>query len=216
VRRLNLSRPRDGASTPNEDVALDARPGNASLPSFNREVFSIMREQISSDSGSSTSQLDTVQVKEPALEGSPENVRKILQDSLPSQEISSHLLDMFFDHQNSVFYVCSKEEARTQLSLMYDEPEEVSISWFCQMCLIFAVGIEFDDTYDIDGATYYDLGQKYINVAVDENPQSTIWVIRAMLLLCFYQTPTKWNSVWMHLGNHPFFLRMLVSIGAHI
>jgi len=203
VRRLNLSRPKDDDSTPNEDVVLDARPGNASLPNFNREVFSIVREQISANSGPSTSQLDTPQIKEPALEGSPEHVRKILQDSLPSRDIAFHLLDMFFDHQNSIFYVCSQEEARTQLSLMYDQPATVSISWFCQMCLIFAVGIEFDDTYDIDGATFYDLGQKYINVAVDENPQSTIWVMRAMLLLCFYQTPTKWNSVWMYLGNFP-------------
>jgi hypothetical protein len=86
---------------------------------------------------------------------------------------------------------------------MYDQPELVSISWFCQMFLIFAVGAAFDDIYDTDGAAYYEIGQKYIDDAIDENPQSTIWVIRAMLLLCFYQAPTKWNSVWMHLGNPP-------------
>ena len=69
------------------------------------------------------------------------------------------------------------------------------------MFLIFAVGVQFDDIYDTDGATYHEIGQKYIDDAIDENPQSTIWVIRAMLLLCIYQPPTKWNSVWMHLGN---------------
>jgi hypothetical protein len=108
---------------------------------------------------------------------------------------------MFLDYQNSIFYVCSREEAQAQLTLMYEDPTRVSISWFCQMFLIFAVGVQFDDIYDTDGATYHEIGQKYIDDAIDENPQSTIWVIRAMLLLCIYQPPTKWNSVWMHLGN---------------
>lgn len=84
---------------------------------------------------------------------------------------------------------------------MYDQPASVSIAWFCQMFLIFAVGVQFDEIYDTDGATYHEIGQKHIDDAIDENPHSTVWVIRAMLLLCFYQTPTKWNSVWMHLGN---------------
>ena len=97
--------------------------------------------------------------------------------------------------------VFSLKEAQAQLALMYEEPARVSVSWFCQMFLIFAVGVQFDDIYDTDGATYHEIGQKYIDDAIDENPQSTIWVIRAMLLLCIYQPPTKWNSVWMHLGN---------------
>jgi Fungal specific transcription factor domain len=108
---------------------------------------------------------------------------------------------MFLDHQNSIFYVYSREEVQAQLALMYEDPALVSISWFCQMFLIFAVGVQFDDMYDTDGATYREIGQKYIDEAIDENPQSTIWVVRAMLLLCIYEPPTKWNSVWMHLGN---------------
>ena len=147
------------------------------------------------------SQSDATPIRELALERSPDHARKILRDSLPSQDVSVQLLDTFLDYQNSTFYVCSREEAKAQLALMYDQPALVSISWFCQMFLIFAVGVQFDDIYDTDGVTYYEIGQKYIDDAVDENPHSTIWVIRAMLLLCFYQAPTKWNSVWRHLGN---------------
>jgi len=197
VRRLNLDK--GGRSGSHEDALLDARPGNASLPMFHREVSSIVREQVSHDSGLPISQSDANPIKEPALEPSPDHVRKILRDSLPSQEVSRHLLDMFFDYQNSVFYVCNREEAQAQLALMYEEPAGVSISWFCQMFLIFAIGVQFDDVYDTDGATYHEIGQKYIDDAIDENPQSTIWIIRAMLLLCLFQPPTKWNSVWMHL-----------------
>ena len=69
------------------------------------------------------------------------------------------------------------------------------------MFLIFAVGVQFDDVDDTDGAPYHEIGQKYMDDAIDENPQNTLWVIRAMLLLCFYQPPTKWTSVWMYLGN---------------
>ncbi|KAH6706423.1 hypothetical protein BKA61DRAFT_138675 [Leptodontidium sp. MPI-SDFR-AT-0119] len=197
VRRLNLDK--GGRSGSHEDALLDAQPGNASLPMFHREVSSIVREQVSYDSGLPTSQSDVNPIKGPTLERSPDHVRKILRDSLPSQEVSRHLLDLFFDYQNSIFYVCNREEALAQLALMYEEPAGVSISWFCQMFLIFAVGVQFDDVYDTDGATYHETGQKYIDDAIDENPQSTIWIIRAMLLLCLFQPPTKWNSVWMHL-----------------
>jgi hypothetical protein len=168
---------------------------------FHREVSSIVREQVSHDSGLPTSQSDANPIKEPALERSPDHIRKILRDSLPSQDVSRHLLDMFFDYQNSIFYVCNREEMQAQLALMYEEPAGVSISWFCQTFLIFAVAVQFDDVYDTDGATYHEIGQKHIDDAIDENPQSTIWIIRAMLLLCLFQPPTKWNSVWMHLGN---------------
>jgi len=122
---------------------------------------------------------------------------------------------MFLDYQNSIFYVCNREKAQAQLALMYEEPALVSISWFCQMFLIFAVGVQFDDIYDTDGATYREIGQKYIDDAIDENPRDTIWVMRAMLLLCFYQPPTKWNSVWMHLGNAIARRKILSAIEAY-
>jgi hypothetical protein len=169
------------------------------LPTFHREVSSIVREQVSPEN--EASQSDSNPIREPALERNPDHVRKILRESLPSQGVSRHLLEMFLDYENSIFYICNREQAETQLALMYEDPSRVSISWFCQMFLIFAVGVQFDDIYETDGATYYEVGQKYIDDAIDENPQSTIWVIRAMLLLCIYQPPTKWNSVWMHLGN---------------
>lgn len=199
MRRLNLEKGQAAGS--HEDAILDARPGNASLPTFHREVYSIVRERTSFDGGPSNSQSDANPIRETALERSPDHARKILRDSLPSQEVSRHLLDMFLDYQNSIFYVYSRDEVYTQLTLMYEEPALVSISWFCQMFLIFAVGVQFDDMYDTDGAIYRETGQKYIDDAIDENPQSTIWVVRAMLLLCIYEPPTKWNSVWMHLGK---------------
>jgi hypothetical protein len=171
------------------------------LPTFHHEVSSIVREQVSPDSGLHTLQSDTNPIREPTFERSPDHARTILRNSLPSQGISRHLLDIFLDCQNSIFYVYNREEAQAQLALMYEEPAGVSIAWFCQMFLIFAVGVQFDDIYETDGATYRETGQKYIDDAIDENPQSTIWVIRAMLLLCIYEPPTKWNSVWMHLGN---------------
>jgi hypothetical protein len=197
---------RDGSSAPDDNAILDARPGNASLPSFNDEVYSIVRENFSRE-GVATP------IRDPALERSPDHVRKILRDSLPSRDVSLHLLDLFLDHQNSIFYVCSREEATAQLALAYEQPASVSTSWFCQLFLIFAVGAQFDDIYDTDGATFHEIGQKYIDDAVDENPHSTIWVIRAMLLLCFYQTPTKWNSVWMHLGNTTTLRKTLRVLG---
>lgn len=84
------------------------------------------------------------------------------------------------------------------------------------MFLIFAVGVQFDDIYDTDGAIYHEIGQKYIDDAIDEDPHSTIWVIRAMLLLCFYQTPSKWNSIWMHLGNSTIFRKVFIIGEAYI
>ena len=143
----------------------------------------------------------TKQSRQSVLERDLEHVRKILRDSLPSQEVSERLLDMFFDYQNSIFYICNKSEAQEQLHLMFEDPNQVAISWFCQMFLIFAVGIQFDDVDDTGGAPYHEIGQKYMDDAIDENPQNTLWVVRAMLLLCFYQPPTKWTSIWIYLGN---------------
>lgn len=140
-------------------------------------------------------------IREPALERNTGNIRKILRNSLPTQDVSRHLLDMFLDYQNSIFYICNGKEARAQLTLMYEDPDQISISWFCQMFLIFAVGVQFDDMDDTDGAMYYEIGQKYIDDAVDEDPQNAMWVIRALLLLCLHQSPTKWNSIWINLGN---------------
>ncbi|PMD34572.1 hypothetical protein L207DRAFT_516736 [Hyaloscypha variabilis F] len=197
VRRFNLDK--EGSAGLDNDALLEARPGNASLPAFHREVSSIVREQTLPHSGLSALPSDANPIKEPALERGPDHVRKIMSDSLPSHDVSCHLLDMFFDHQNSIFYVCNREEIQAQLTLMYEEPAGVSISWFCQMFLIFALGVQFDDLYETDATTYHEIGQKYIDDAIDEQPQNTIWVIRAMLLLCIYQPPTKWNSIWMNL-----------------
>jgi hypothetical protein len=202
LRRLNLNKDGGSASLA-PDVILDARPGSASLSSFNSKAFSIVQEHIANEIGfsGSTSQSESELREPPPERGGPDHIRQLLRGSLPPLDVARHLLQKFLDHQNSIFYICSKEEAEEQLTLIYNSASFVSISWLCQMYLIFAIGVQFDDVYDTDGATYYDLGQKYIDDAVDENPQSTAWVIRAMLLLCFYQPPTKWKSVWMQLGN---------------
>ena len=160
------------------------------------------------DSGQTRSQPDaniplTNQIRAPTLERNLEHVRKILRDSLPTQDVSQRLLDMFFEYQNSVFYVCNRNDVQKQLYLMYEDSEQISIAWFCQMFLIFAVGVQFDDVDDVDGESYHEISQKYMNDAIDENPQNTLWVTRAMLLLCFYQPPTKWTSIWIYLGNNP-------------
>jgi len=156
-----------------------------------------------------------VQSKEPALERDLEHSRKLLKDSLPSEGISYRLVDLFFDFQNSIFYVCNREKVRAQLSLMYTNPDSVSISWFCQMFLIFAVGVQFDDLDDTDGATYYEIGLRHIDDAVEEDPQNSLWVIRAMLLLCFYPPPTKWSSIWLHFGAYRLLLVALTVWGSH-
>jgi hypothetical protein len=44
------------------------------------------------------------------------------------------------------------------------------------MFLIFAVGVQFDD--DVDGESYYEISQKYLNDAIDENPQETLGITR--------------------------------------
>jgi hypothetical protein len=166
----------------------------------------MVKEQVTFDSRQTALQTNanmppTGQIREPTLERNLEHVRKILRDSLPSQDVSHRLLDMFFEYQNSIFYVCNRNEAWAQLGLMYEDPDQVSISWFCQMFLIFAVGVQFDDVDDTDGAAYHEIGQKHIDDAIDEDPQNTLWVMRAMLLLCFYQPPTKWTSIWIYFGN---------------
>lgn len=149
------------------------------------------------------------QSKAPALERDLEHSRKLLRESLPSQDVSHRLLDLFFDYQNSIFYICGRDTVNVQLNLMYESPHKVSISWFCQVFLIFAVGVQFDDMDDTDGATYYEVGLKHIDDAVEEDPQNSLWIIRAMALLCFYQPPTKWSSIWIHFdaairGAHKF------------
>jgi hypothetical protein len=130
-----------------------------------------------------------------------QHARKILQDSLPKREVARRLLNMFLDHQNSIFYVCKESDVQAQLDLMYECPERVSLAWFCQMFLIFSVGIQFDDVGDRDGATYHEIGRKYMDEALGERHENKLWVIRAMLLICFYQPPMKWTTLWIYLGN---------------
>ncbi|EPE33131.1 Nucleotide-binding protein [Glarea lozoyensis ATCC 20868] len=188
IRRLDLDSDR-GPHSPGT-IIPSAPLSNPSLPDFHREVTSIVGDLVSAD---------TQPLVELSLGRSPDHVRVILKDSLPSQDMARHCLDLFLDYQNSIFYICDREEVYSQLAQMYESPKQVSIAWFCQMFFIFAIGAQFDDMYEMDSETYHDIGQRYMDDAIDENPQSTIWVIRAMLLLCIYQPPTKWNSVWMHL-----------------
>jgi hypothetical protein len=204
VRDLNLNR------TPNPEVHgdsfVDSRLCNASLPSIYREVATLVEEQVMLENGqdvtnSNANAPPTSQMRDLALERNIEHGRKILRDSMPPQDVSQRLLDLFFDYQNSIFYVCNINEAQAQLALMYEDPNQVSVSWYCQMFLIFSVAAQFDDLDDADGAIYHEVGKKYMDDAVEEHPQNTLWVIRAMLLLCFYQPPTKWTSIWLHLGN---------------
>ena len=115
--------------------------------------------------------------------------------------MSQRLLDMFLDYQNSIFYVYNRNEVKARLDAMYEDPEEVSTSWFCQMFLIFAVGVQFDEVDDTGGSTYYDIGRKYMDDALGENAENNLWVVRAMLLICLYQPPTKWTSIWIYLGS---------------
>lgn len=149
--------------------------------------------------GPSTS---TEQNAEPPLSRNTAHAKKILADSLPERHKAQRLLDKFFNHQNSVFYVCSREEAQAQLYLMFQDTGQVSLAWFCQMFLIFAVGAQFDDQDEDEGLAYHDLGRKYMDDALDINPDKNLWVVRAMLLICFYQPPTKWTTLWMYLGTH--------------
>lgn len=182
------------------------RPPSASLPSFYHEVSDILKGNVVSDNRHDSSHMDGTmalagQTREPALEQHLEHVRNVLRDYLPAQDLSQRLLDLFFEYQNSVFYVANKTEAHEQLVLMYEAPHQVSIPWFCQMFLFFAVGAQFEDIEDVDGESYHAIAQKYIDDAIDENPQNTLWVMRAMLLLCFYEQPTKWTSTWIYLGS---------------
>ena len=188
------------------ESSIDSRLGGANLPLFYREVWTLVEEQVSSEQGQNCSQSNAdsppiKQMKSISLEQNINHGRTILRDSLPDQEVSQHLLDLFFDYQNTIFFVWSKEEARSQLFLMYEDPNQVSLSCYCQMFLLFSVAIQFDGVNEDDGARYYDLGRKYIDDAIDESPQNTLWIIRAMLLLCFYEPPTKWSSIWIYLGN---------------
>lgn len=206
VRSLNLDANRHPA-LPEAGYPPRSQFSNASLPAFYRDVTALIEEEASlsgrQNSSSSQTSANTPpadQMKELALDNNSDQARKILRDSLPPRNSAQRMLDLFFDYQNSVFYVCSRAEAQAQLSLMYEHPEQVSVSWLCQMFLIFAVGIQFDEVGDGDGVTYHELGVKYMDDAVEENPQNTLWVMRAMLLLCFYQPPSKWNSVWIYLG----------------
>jgi hypothetical protein len=110
---------------------------------------------------------------------------------------------MFLGYQNSVFYICKRNEVQEQLDLMYGDGGQVSLAWFCQMFLIFAVGVQFDDVDEEEGAAYYELGRKYMDEALDEDPENNLWVVRAMLLICFYQPPAKWTTLWIYLGSAP-------------
>ena len=57
--------------------------------------------------------------------------RKILQDSLPKQDISQRLLELFLSYQSSLFYVCDRGQIQAQLDIMYEGPDQVSLAWFC-------------------------------------------------------------------------------------
>ncbi|RFU32961.1 hypothetical protein B7463_g3382, partial [Scytalidium lignicola] len=204
VRSLNLDVNRNPAAQ--ESAFVRSQLSNAGLPSFYRDVAALVEEestlsgrQTGSSSQASANTPPADQMKDLALENNAEQARKILRDSLPPRNSAQRMLDMFFDYQNSVFYVCNRGEAQVQLGLMYDHPDQVTVSWLCQMFLIFSVAIQFDEFGDADGVAYHELGVKYMDDAVEENPQNTLWVMRAMLLLCFYQSPSKWNSVWIYL-----------------
>jgi hypothetical protein len=172
--------------------------GNASLSAFHEQISDLIKTYTSMDEESPPA---ADHDREHPLKKNTRHARKILGDSLPSRDKSQHLLDMFLNYQNSLFYVCKRDEVQEWLNLMYEDTEQVSLAWFCQMFLIFAVGVQFDDVDEEEGVTYHELGRKYMDEALDENPENNLWVVRAMLLICFYQPPTKWTTLWIYLGN---------------
>ncbi|RFU29834.1 hypothetical protein B7463_g6509, partial [Scytalidium lignicola] len=185
------------------DVAAQFQIGNASLSQFHQQITDLLKASIPPDSqGSPTGQPSAGdQHADPPLMRNTSHARRILADSLPDRHKAQRLLDMFFNYQNSIFYVCAREEAQAQLHLMFQDTGQVSLAWFCQMFLIFAVGAQFDDQDEDEGLAYHDLGRKYMDDALDINPDKNLWVVRAMLLICFYQPATKWTTLWMYLDT---------------
>ncbi|KAH8804525.1 hypothetical protein F5884DRAFT_859157 [Xylogone sp. PMI_703] len=186
------------------DAAAQFQVGNASLSQFHQQITELIKASIPPDAsqipptGSST---EGDQHSRPPLMQNTSHARRIMADSLPDRHKAQRLLDMFFNYQNSIFYVCSQDEAQAQLQLMFQDTGQVSLAWFCQMFLMFAVGAQFDDEDDDEGQTYYELGRKYMDDALDINPDRNHWVVRAMLLICFYQPATKWTTLWMYLDT---------------
>jgi hypothetical protein len=129
-----------------------------------------------------------------------ENLRRILVSQLPPKETADHFLRLFFVHQNALFHLYEYDEAQARLDEMYNEPTQLRLSWFCQFFLLFSVAIQFDDTDDFEAAGFFDTGRKHLDDAIDENPESDLWVIPAMLLICLYQPPAQWHSMWIYLG----------------
>lgn len=117
--------------------AAEFQVGHASLPAFHQQISDLIKIYTSTEEESSPSTADAE--REPPLTEKTRHAQKILGDSLPPRDKSQRLRDMFFGYQNSVLYVCKRSEVQEQLNLMYGDGEEVSLAWFCQMFLIFAV-----------------------------------------------------------------------------
>ena len=130
------------------------------------------------------------------------STRELLRCSLPPQELSQHLLNVFLDYQNSQFYVGKETDLQNALDQMYDSPGAVTLSWFCQMYLIFSVSVQLTDDADkAEGIVWYNTGKSCMDDALDENSEDNLWVVRAMLLVCFYHSATEWDTIWIYIGT---------------
>lgn len=196
------------SSVSSSRAALALDPSRSNLPSLHKDVrFVLERQQEAGVWNQTRVQKHVSQPPTPETDDAPyirdsSNTRILLRRSLPPQEVSQHLLNVFLDYQNSQFYVGRETDLQNALDQMYDSPEDVTLAWFCQMFLIFSVSVQLTDDADkVEGPIWYDTGKSCMDDALDENSEDNLWVVRAMLLVCFYHTPMKWDTIWIYIGT---------------
>ncbi|KAI5792825.1 fungal-specific transcription factor domain-containing protein [Pyronema domesticum] len=144
--------------------------------------------------------------------------------SLPPYEVASTLIDLFFTHVNSVYYVLDRSEMEEIVTVVYAgqllhatiTARNRDIGFVNAVCAIGTFflcpsgGQQEQQQAQQDGMLYFDVARSMLE---DVYESADFWSIRLLLLFALYmQYAAKRNAAWTYVG---LAIRIAESLGLH-
>ena len=115
------------------------------------------------------------------------------------QEDVIALMQVFIDRVNHTFFFFKEASLMRNISIAYENRDELSNRVMCEICLALAVAIQWcDDGNEDSSITWYENGRRYLDDSLwDHEP----WVMRATALISMYHLGGKPDNAQQYLSE---------------
>lgn len=142
--------------------------------------------------------LESIQDFKSSTESAISSIRIFARDSLPPYPVTAKAIDKFFLSTGQLFYIIEEREARELLKAVYTEPRNTTLSMFCQLFAIAAVGSQYDDLVPhAVKQSFFQTARFYLDDCLEADDFQTM---RVLLLLAIFCILDKRTACWKYVG----------------